>query len=144
MIRYLTTDDLLAVASELAVGPVRDLGLVDSAAGRPSSAFAGQEIYPTIEAKAAVLLESLVRNHPLVDGNKRLAWTATAVFCLLNGRPLRAPHDDAYDLIIDVITGDSDWPATAARLKTWLHDRILSPSARATSWPTTCLTWSKA
>ena len=119
MIRYLTTDDLLAVADELGVGPVRDLGLLDSAAHRPSSAFSGQEIYPALDDKAAVLLESLVRNQPLVDGNKRLAWTATVVFYLLNDREPRAPHDDAYGLVVAMIAGRTDWPEAAALLATW-------------------------
>ena len=70
---YLQLEDLLALMEELGVGPVRDLGLLDSAAHRPQTSLFGEDAYPDLHTKAAVLLESLTRNHALVDGNKRLA-----------------------------------------------------------------------
>ena len=84
MIEYLTLEDALLLIEELAVGPVRDLGLVDSALHRPAVTLWGRDAYTTIDEKAAALLDSLVRNHPLVDGNKRLGWLATLVFLDIN------------------------------------------------------------
>jgi death-on-curing protein len=70
--------------------------------------------------KAAALLHSLARNHPLVDGNKRLAWLATYVFCAKNGVELDPADDDAYALVIGVATGElSDVGEIAARLCEW-------------------------
>ena len=73
MVEYLTLEDALSLIEDLAVGPVRDLGLLDSALHRPATMLWGHDAYATIDEKAAALLDSLVRNHPLVDGNKRRA-----------------------------------------------------------------------
>lgn len=86
MIEYLTVEDLLRLVEDLDVGPVRDLGLLEAAAHRPTTSLWGREAYPALEEKAAALLESVVGTHPLVDGNKRLGWLATVVFLDLNGR----------------------------------------------------------
>ena len=117
----LEPEHLLEIA-RVAVGPgvaVRDPGLLAVAAGRPAAAFAGQEAYPRLEDKAAALLHSLVRNHALVDGNKRLAWLATYVFLDLNGVVLEAPDDEAFDLVLRAAAGDADVPEIADALGTW-------------------------
>lgn len=119
MTDFLTLEDLLALVDDLGVGPVRDLGLLESAAHRPTTSLWGQQAYPTLEGKAAALLESLVRNHPLVDGNKRLGWLATVVFLDINGRPVEAPDDDAYDLVIAVASGQVELDEIAAILSRW-------------------------
>jgi death on curing protein len=116
---YLDLEDLLVLAGDLGVGPVRDLGLLDSAVHRPMTCLFGDEAYPDLDTKAAALLESLVGNHPLVDGNKRLGWLATVVFYGLNGVTLDAPDDAAYDLVIGVATGRVGYPAAASLLSTW-------------------------
>ena len=120
---WLDIEDLAHLAKQLGVGPVRDLGLLESAARRPSTTLYGQEAYPDLFLKAAALLESIVRNHPLVDGNKRLGWTAMKVFVLLNGYALPAPHDDAYDLVIGVAEGRLDIREVAAQLERWSRPR---------------------
>lgn len=74
MTTHLTTDDLLVVAEELGGLAVQDLGLLDSAAHRPAATVFGDDAYNGLDVKAAVLLESIVRNHPLLDGNQRLGW----------------------------------------------------------------------
>ena len=118
-IEYVTVDDLLALTEDLGVPKVRDLGLLDSAAHRPRSSLMGQDAYPSLHEKAAVLMESIARNHPLVDGNKRLSWLAAFVCYGLNGVDLDAPEDDAYDLVIAVSTGALDHSAAAVRLAEW-------------------------
>lgn len=119
MTEFLTLDDLLVLASDLGVGPVRDVGLLDSAAHRPTTSLYGHEAYPGFDAKAAVLLESVVRNHPLVDGNKRLGWLAVVVFYGLNGVDLDAPADDAYELVVGVAAGQVAWETSATALADW-------------------------
>ncbi|WP_423446709.1 type II toxin-antitoxin system death-on-curing family toxin [Kocuria sp. KSNUG] len=119
MTEYLTTEDLLALIEDLGVGPLRDLGLLDAAAHRPATALWGHEAYPSLDEKAAALLESLVRNHPLVDGNKRLGWLATVVFLDLNGAWMEAPDDAAYELVVAVASGRSDLAQTKAMLRRW-------------------------
>lgn len=126
-VEYLTLDDLLALAADLGVDKVRDLGLLDSAAHRPKSSLMGQDAYPTLHEKAAVLLESVVRNHPLIDGNKRLGWMAVFVFYGLNGFDLDAPEDDAYDLVIAVRTGSLAYAEAAERLAGWVRADVAPP-----------------
>ena len=120
---YLELEDLLALVDEIGVGPVRDIGLLAAAAHRPQTSLFGENAYPDDHVKAAVLLESLTRNHPLVDGNKRLGWVAGAVFYGLNGMRIEAPEDDAYDLVIGVATGQLPYPDAAQMLSTWVTRR---------------------
>jgi death on curing protein len=107
---YLDLDDLLLVAARAVDGKVvvRDYGLLESAVARPKTTVVGAEAYPDIHTKAAALLHSLCRNHALVDGNKRLAWTACQVFLGLNGEWVEASEDDRFDLMIDVASGAID------------------------------------
>jgi death-on-curing protein len=79
----------------------------------------GDDAYPDLDTKAAVLLESVVRHLPLVDGNKRLAWVAVVVLYGINGLALRAPEDPAYDLVISVAEGRLTYPEVAAQLGGW-------------------------
>ncbi len=71
---------------------VRDLGLLQSAVARPQAVFDGQDLYPDLLSKTAVLLESLAQNHPFVDGNKRTAITAASLFLLRNGRRVQTSN----------------------------------------------------
>lgn len=119
MTEYLTLEDLLILVDDLEVGPVSDVGLLDSAAHRPRATLWSADAYPSLDEKAAALLQSLVGNHALVDGNKRLGWLAVVVFYALNGVGLVAPDDDAYDLVISVATHASDVHARARALSEW-------------------------
>lgn len=119
MTDYLSLEDLLVLARDLGVGPVRDLGLLDSAASRPRTSLYGVEAYASLDEKAAVLLESVVRGHPLVDGNKRLGWLAVVVFYGLNGRNLDAPDDEAYELVVSVAEGRADYHHVAGSFQEW-------------------------
>ncbi|SHJ89045.1 death on curing protein [Tessaracoccus bendigoensis DSM 12906] len=119
MIEYLTLEDVLSLVEDLRVGPVRDVGLLDSAVHRPRVSVFGRDAYPTLDEKAAVLLESLVGNHALVDGNKRLGWLSLVVFYGLNGIVLEAPDDDAYELVIAVASGTTPYQEVSIRLASW-------------------------
>lgn len=116
---FLSTEDLLAIVDEIGGLVVRDLGLLDSAAHRPAASAFGEDAYPDLDHKAAALLESLARNHPLIDGNKRVSWVATVVFYGLNGKQLVAPEDPAYDLVIGVCEGRAGLDELAGQLKEW-------------------------
>ncbi len=118
---YLSVDDLFAVAAGvLGEVAVRDAGLLASAAARPATTVFGDDAYPTFAEKAAALMHSLARNHPLVDANLRLAWSATRAFCVLNGRDLRYTVDDAETMVLGVAAGDLDVPEVAA----WIAEHL--------------------
>lgn len=119
MTDYLTVEDLLALIDDLRVGPVRDYGLLGSASHRPQVTVFGRDAYSGVDAKAAVLLESLVRNQPLVDGNRRLGWLAVVVFEGLNGCTLEAPDDDVYAFVVAVASGELSAARAAATLANW-------------------------
>lgn len=110
---------LRAIADEANLPGIRDAGLLEAAAMRPRASVFGEDAYPTLDEKAAALLESIVRNHPLIDGNKRLGWLATVIFYALNGVDLDAPEDPAYDLVIGIAEGRIDYRASAAALAAW-------------------------
>jgi death-on-curing protein len=118
-VEYLDLDDVLELA-ERVLGtpiPIRDVGLLGSAIARPQTTVAGRDAYPDIWTKAAALLQSIVNNHALIDGNKRLGWLATAVFLELNGIDITdAGNDEVYDLVIDVASGPSSIADIANRL----------------------------
>ncbi|HEY1323665.1 MAG TPA: type II toxin-antitoxin system death-on-curing family toxin [Streptosporangiaceae bacterium] len=116
-VEYLTLADLLDLVSALGTGPVRDLGLLDSACHRPQSGLFGQDAYPTLAAKAAALMHSLACSHPLADGNKRLALLATTVFLRVNGYRLDLTDDEAFDLTMLVAAGQLDASAIARQLR---------------------------
>jgi death on curing protein len=122
MTEYLDLDDLLAIARDAIGGEVLvcDHGLLASAAARPQTSVFGEDAYPTLPLKAAALLHSLARNHPLVDGNKRLAWLATYVFLRINGHRVTASQDDVVDLVLAVASGTlDDLEKIAATLTSW-------------------------
>lgn len=121
-IEYLDLEDLISMVRTLGIGPVRDIGLLDSAATRPRASAFGEDAYETIDLKAAALLHSIARNHALVDGNKRLAWLAVVVLLDLNDRVVSLSDDEAFDLVIDVSSGaTSDLDEIAARLRSTGH-----------------------
>lgn len=110
MIAYLTTRDLIAIADEATGGRalIRDAGLLDSAAHRPRATAFGQDAYPDLFTKAAAIAHSILRNHPLVDGNKRLAWTACLVFLADNGVDIDPNPDDAFEVVMKIAASDID------------------------------------
>ncbi len=125
MTEYLDLEDLLEIARE-AVGQhavVSDYGLLESALARPRASVFGQDAYPHLHLKAAALMHSLARNHALLDGNKRLAWTACRTFLAINGQWISAADDDRFNFVIQVGTGDMpDLDEIAAQLLAWSYE----------------------
>ena len=123
MTDFLDLDDLLQIAREAIERDVviRDYGLLESALARPRASVFGQDAYH-LHLKAAALLHSLARNHALMDGNKRLAWTACRTFLAINGRWISAPEDERFDFVIGVANGAlPDLDKAAEQLRTWSH-----------------------
>lgn len=119
---YLNVEDLLEIATGILDDVViRDPGLLASAAGRPQSSAFGEDAYRSFSAKAAALMHSPARNHALVDGNKRLAWAATRVFCLLNGHDLGFDVNEAEMLMLAVARGELDVPQMTVEIDTHLR-----------------------
>lgn len=120
-VEYVDADDLVALAIDLLGDPppIRDAGLLASAAARPQATVGGRDAYPDLWTKAAALLQSLLQDHALVDGNKRLGWLAIAVFLEINGvTTTRVSNDDVYDLVM--------WATTTTPEVDQLADRLAS------------------
>jgi death-on-curing protein len=121
-VEYLDFEDVVDMIRTLGVGPIRDVGLLDSAVSRPQSSAFGDDAYLTFDLKAAALLHSVTKNHALVDGNKRIAWLCTVVFCDLNGFTPELTDDEAFQLVWDVASSSLELAQIAERLH-------LSPAA---------------
>lgn len=96
---------------------VRDLGLLESAIARPFQTFGGDDLYPTVFEKAAALGESLIINHPFVDGNKRTGFLAMASLIQEEGYIFKATQEDAYVFTIDISTGSKSFEEIVDWLK---------------------------
>lgn len=99
--------------------------LLDSALHAPQAGFGDTDFYPSVVEKAAVLGVRIARNHPLPDGNKRLAWMAMVVFLELNNNALEVTDDDAVETMLSVAAGQTD----EAALTSWLSTRVRPVSA---------------
>jgi len=102
-VNYLTVADVIELHDREVEPGIRDYDLIDSAVAQPAQDVFGQELYPTVHLKAAVLLRGIVANHGFVDGNKRTGLKAMAKFYLYNGYVISAPDGDVLHLILDVV-----------------------------------------
>lgn len=111
-------------AASAAIAPaevlVRDIGLLESALGRPQASAFGEDAYSTLHLKAAALMESLARNHALIDGNKRLAWVAMRLFLALNNDDVRVESPEIGDEFVRAVAqGHLPLAESAAQLLRW-------------------------
>jgi death-on-curing protein len=100
---YLELEDALIQVSKLGFF-VRDFGLLESALHRPRTTVFGVDAYKSLELKSAAQMHSLVKNHPLVDGNKRTAWVLFVSFLFINGYQHNMNDDQAFDLVLGLAT----------------------------------------
>jgi death-on-curing protein len=127
-VRYLRLAEALVIAEAVTgtdaavLSKGAGIGLLESALHAPEASFGGEEFYPVFLDKAAVLVVHVSRNHPLPDGNKRLAWGCLNMFCLLNGYQLEATVDDAVSQMLAVAAGAVD----ESQMARWLAERIRS------------------
>lgn len=98
---------------------VRDRGALEAAAARPAMTYGGEDLYPDLPGKAAALMHSLVKNHPYVDGNKRVGAHAAVVFLRVNGWDLAAESDDLEKTTMALAAGDLD----VESLTVWFRQR---------------------
>ncbi len=92
---------------------IRDLGSLESALARPFQRFENEELYPSPILKAAALLESILINHPFIDGNKRTAYTIVRLFLLSNDFDINASQEEKYNFIISTASGKKDFDSIA-------------------------------
>ena len=94
---------------------IRDMGLLESALARPFQTFDGKELYSGVVQKAAAVIESLLINHPFVDGNKRIGYVVMRLFLMENGMDINATQNEKYEFVIKVASGEfrfqeiNDW-----------------------------------
>ena len=125
--RYLTFAEVLElhrrVVSETGgATALRDLGALESAAAQPRASFGGNDLYPSLEEKAAALAFSLIQNHPFVDGNKRAGHAALETFLVLNGKELNADAGESERIILAVASGTCG----RDRFLEWIRSHIIS------------------
>lgn len=129
MTTYLTVEQVLFIHMRLVAetggsAGVRDLDLLASAMGRPQASFGDQDLYPDLYHKAAALLDSLVRNHPFVDGNKRVGITAAGLILLRNGLRLTASNTELEQFTLQVARSE----ASLEQIVAWLQRYTASVS----------------
>jgi death-on-curing protein len=115
----LTFEDALAVLDEMQL-VIRDPGLFASAIARPATTVFGDDAYPDLVTKAAALLESVVRNHALIDGNKRAGWALAVVTFWLNDFALDYDEDAAFAMVMAVAEGSRRLPD----ITKWFTERL--------------------
>jgi death on curing protein len=123
-VKYLTEHQILVLHHRIIEKTggghgVRDAGLLQSAAGRPQSTFGGGDLYPTLFTKAAALLDSLARNHPFVDGNKRTAVAAVGLMLRINDWRLTAGYKELEDYVVDLVVNHPSIDVIAE----WIEER---------------------
>jgi len=130
-VSFLTLDEALAIHAHQiaryggALG-LRDRALLESALAMPQATFAGEHLHPSLPEQAAAYLFHLVKNHPFVDGNKRVGLACSLVFLRLNGIRVRASDDELVDLVIGVAEGRR----SKADVAVFLRERSTRPAKR--------------
>ncbi|MBI5971205.1 MAG: type II toxin-antitoxin system death-on-curing family toxin [Deltaproteobacteria bacterium] len=119
--RYLTPEQILfihyRVMAKGGVHGVRDVALLESASSRPSGTFDGADLYDDIFLKAAALMQSIIKNHPFIDGNKRTAIAASSVFLAINGRRVTCSNKGLEKFTMKAASGRVD----IAELSVWFR-----------------------
>lgn len=125
--RYLTLNQVLDLYRQLmaqsgGAAGIRDLNALESALAQPRATYAGEDLYPTLIDKAAILCYLLVQNHPFIDGNKRIGHAAMEVFLLLNGYEIQASVDKQEHIILAIASSQMKRVAFAQ----WLADHVVA------------------
>jgi len=121
-VKYLTVEQVLFLHSRVVEETggshgVRDIGLLESAPSRPQAIIEGEELYPDIFSKAAALMDSLIRNHCFIDGDKRTGVTAAAVFLRRNGWFVKASNRELESFTLQVTRSHLSIPSVAQWLR---------------------------
>jgi death-on-curing protein len=97
---------------------IKDIGLLDSALARPKTSLFGEDAYKTLELKGAALMHSTIKNHPMIDGNKRSSWIALNSFFEINGKTINADTEDAFEFVLAVATD----AINLEQMASWIKD----------------------
>lgn len=124
MTEYLRLEDLLAIEQEMGSPGIRDVGLLDSAVARSGATVFGEDAYPSLALKIAALVHSVVTNHALVDGNKRMGAYVLFVFPGMNDHELVATDDEAFDFIMAIADGTL---REVGPIAAWIEPRLTVP-----------------
>ncbi|MEO7266180.1 MAG: type II toxin-antitoxin system death-on-curing family toxin [Ferruginibacter sp.] len=98
----------------------REIGGLDSALARPFQTFENNELYPTPVNKSAALIESILVNHPFIDGNKRTDYVLMRIFLITNGLDINATQEEKYDFVINIASGKTKFE----EITEWLTNHI--------------------
>jgi death-on-curing protein len=133
-LHYLTLNQVLDLHERLlerfgGSAGVRDLGGLESALAQPQMTFAGEDLYPTIVEKASALAFSIIQNHPLVDGNKRVGHAAMEVFLILNGYETAASPDEQERVILQVASSQ----LRRDQFTEWLQEHVVQRASDSLS-----------
>lgn len=125
--KYLTPHQVLAIHDQMikrfgGSNGLRDMGLFESAVMRPQASYDGNDLYENIFDKAAALLQSLLKNHPFVDGNKRTALASAGIFLKLNGYKLKNYHEEEVKFAVNV----DNQNLTMEEISSWLKSHSSS------------------
>jgi death-on-curing protein len=126
-VRYLSLEEVLELHRMVmqqsgGASGLRDLNVLESALAQPRMTFGGEDLYPSFVEKAAALGFSLVRNHPFLDGNKRIGHAVMETFLILNGYEIQASVDEQEDLILRLAAGELDRVAFTDWLRLHISD----------------------
>ena len=99
---------------------IRDRGILESAIGRPFQTFDGKDLYPDPVDKAAAIFESIVSNHPFVDGNKRTAYVLMRLILKSNNLDIKVDQNEKYDFVIKAAKGE----LTFDKIKIWIRENV--------------------
>lgn len=116
MTTFITLEDALDVVARLGFH-VKEIGLLDSALARPQTTLFGEDAYATLELKAAAMCHSLVKNHSLVDGNKRTTWTLLVAFLFVNGYKHNFTTEEGLSFILDLATDSITLDQAASQIR---------------------------
>jgi death-on-curing protein len=126
-VKYLTAEQVLFIHSRLidetgGSHGIRDVGLLQSAIAKPMATFGGEDLYSDIFQKAAALMESLIKNHPFIDGNKRTAISSTGIFLRINGYSLETSQKELEDFTLNMATGKASLDDAAKWFKQYAKE----------------------
>ena len=121
MTKYLDIEDALQQIAVVGFF-VKDAGLLDSALARPKASVFGEDAYPTLELKAAAMMHSIIKNHPMVDGNKRTSWILLNSFFYINDYLLEMTANQGFDFTLGVATDKLSLQDAAEIIKKHLRE----------------------
>lgn len=116
MTQFLELEDAIELVARAGFY-VKDLGLLDSALARPKTTLFGEDAYPELELKAAALVHSVIKNHPMVDGNKRTSWFLVNAFLYINDQYLEMTTEEGLEFTLGLATDDLNLKEAAAIIR---------------------------